>query len=113
MIKEIIAKYDAGRIEKKVMQFWEDSDAYLKTRELRKIGRKFFFVDGPPYTTGHIHLGTAWNKIIKDAILRYYSMNNRYILERPGWDMHGMPIEVDEERSRRFQQAMHFRQAFT
>ena len=97
MIKEIIAKYDAGRIEKKVMQFWEDSDAYLKTRELRKIGRKFFFVDGPPYTTGHIHLGTAWNKIIKDSILRYYSMNNRYILERPGWDMHGLPIEVKVE----------------
>ena len=97
MIKEIISKYDAGRIEKKVMQFWEDSDAYLKTRELRKIGRKFFFVDGPPYTTGHIHLGTAWNKIIKDSILRYYSMNNRYILERPGWDMHGLPIEVKVE----------------
>jgi isoleucyl-tRNA synthetase len=97
MIKEIISKYDAGRIEKKVMQFWKDSDAYLKTRELRKIGRKFFFVDGPPYTTGHIHLGTAWNKIIKDSILRYYSMNNRYILERPGWDMHGLPIEVKVE----------------
>jgi isoleucyl-tRNA synthetase len=97
MIKEIIAKYDAERIETKVMQFWEDSDAYLKTRELRKTGRKFFFVDGPPYTTGHIHLGTAWNKIIKDSILRYYSMNNRYILERPGWDMHGLPIEVKVE----------------
>jgi isoleucyl-tRNA synthetase len=97
MIKEITAKYDAEKIEKKVTQFWEDSDAYLKTRERRKTGKKLFFVDGPPYTTGHIHLGTAWNKIIKDSILRYYSMNNRHILERPGWDMHGLPIEVKVE----------------
>ncbi len=97
MIKEITAKYNAGQIEQKVTQFWEDSDAYRKTREHRKPGKKLFFVDGPPYTTGHIHLGTAWNKIIKDSILRYYSMNNRNIMERPGWDMHGLPIEVKVE----------------
>jgi isoleucyl-tRNA synthetase len=97
MIKEITAKYDAGQIEKKVTQFWKESDAYQKTREHRKTGKKLFFVDGPPYTTGHIHLGTAWNKIIKDSILRFYSMNSRNILERPGWDMHGLPIEVKVE----------------
>ncbi|AKB12510.1 Isoleucyl-tRNA synthetase [Methanosarcina thermophila] len=97
MIKEITAKYNAEQIEKKVTQLWEDSEAYQKTREHRKTGKKLFFVDGPPYTTGHIHLGTAWNKIIKDSILRYYSMNNYNILERPGWDMHGLPIEVKVE----------------
>jgi len=97
MIKEITAKYNSEQIEKKVTQLWEDSDAYRKTRESRKTGKRLFFVDGPPYTTGHIHLGTAWNKIIKDSILRYYSMNNRNILERPGWDMHGLPIEVKVE----------------
>jgi isoleucyl-tRNA synthetase len=97
MIKEITAKYNAEQIEKKVTQLWEDSDAYRKTRENRKTGKRLFFVDGPPYTTGKIHLGTAWNKVIKDSILRYYSMNNRNILERPGWDMHGLPIEVKVE----------------
>lgn len=97
MIKEITAKYNAEEIEQKVTQFWDESDAYRKTREHRKTGKKLFFVDGPPYTTGHIHLGTAWNKIIKDSILRYYSMHNRHIMERPGWDMHGLPIEVKVE----------------
>jgi isoleucyl-tRNA synthetase len=97
MIKEITAKYNAEQIEKKVTQLWEDNDAYRKTRENRKTGKRLFFVDGPPYTTGQIHLGTAWNKVIKDSILRYYSMNNRNILERPGWDMHGLPIEVKVE----------------
>ena len=97
MIKEITARYDANEMEKKVMQLWKESDAYRKTREHRKTGKKLFFVDGPPYTTGQIHLGTAWNKVIKDSILRYNSMNNRNIMERPGWDMHGLPIEVKVE----------------
>ncbi|MDD3041406.1 MAG: isoleucine--tRNA ligase [Methanosarcinaceae archaeon] len=97
MIKEITAKYEAEQIEQKVTQFWDETDAYRRTRERRKTGKKLFFVDGPPYTTGHIHLGTAWNKIIKDSILRYYSMHNRNIMERPGWDMHGLPIEVKVE----------------
>ena len=69
MIKEIISKYDAGRIEKKVMQFWEDSDAYLKTRELRKIGRKFFFVDEPPV---YYRAYTSWNCLEQDH-QRFYS----------------------------------------
>lgn len=97
MIEEITNQYDPQKIEKKVHDFWTEVDAYSKVREHRKGGKKFFFVDGPPYTTGHIHLGTAWNKIIKDSILRYRSMNGHDIIDRAGWDMHGLPIEVKVE----------------
>ncbi|WP_406669920.1 isoleucine--tRNA ligase [Methanolobus sp. ZRKC4] len=97
MIEEITNQYDPQKIEKKVHDFWTEVDAYSKVRERRKGGKRFFFVDGPPYTTGHIHLGTAWNKIIKDSILRYRSMNGYDILDRAGWDMHGLPIEVKVE----------------
>ena len=97
MIKEITNQYDANDIEKRVHAFWQEIDAYSKVREFRKGGKKLFFVDGPPYTTGNIHLGTAWNKIIKDSILRYRSMNNHAIIDRAGWDMHGLPIEVKVE----------------
>jgi len=96
-LQEITSKYNPNEIEKKTHAFWEETDAYSKVREHRKTGKKFFFVDGPPYTTGRIHLGTAWNKVIKDSILRYNSMNNRHILDRAGWDMHGLPIEVKVE----------------
>ncbi|MBN2488561.1 MAG: class I tRNA ligase family protein, partial [Methanosarcinaceae archaeon] len=96
-LQEITSKYNANEIEKKIQAFWEETDAYAKVREHRKGGKKFFFVDGPPYTTGRIHLGTAWNKVIKDSILRYHSMNQRHIMERAGWDMHGLPIEVKVE----------------
>ena len=97
MIEEITNKYDPVKLESKIHDLWEKTDAYSKVRERRKGGKRFFFVDGPPYTTGHIHLGTAWNKIIKDSILRYRSMNGYDILDRAGWDMHGLPIEVKVE----------------
>jgi isoleucyl-tRNA synthetase len=97
MIEEVTDSYDAGKLEKRIHEFWEENDAYSRVRQHRKGGRKFFFVDGPPYTTGHIHLGTAWNKVIKDSILRYKSMQGHDILDRAGWDMHGLPIEVKVE----------------
>ena len=97
MLKEITGQYNAGEIESKIHLFWDEIDAYSKVRQRRMGAKRFFFVDGPPYTTGHIHLGTAWNKIIKDSILRYRSMNNCHILDRAGWDMHGLPIEVKVE----------------
>ncbi len=96
MLKEA-AQYDAKTMEGNIRKFWDEIDAYSKVRELRKNGKKFFFVDGPPYTTGKIHLGTAWNKVIKDSILRYKSMNGFHVLDRAGWDMHGLPIEVKVE----------------
>ena len=97
MISEVASQYDAKEVEGKVRKFWEDRGIYALARTMRTGGRKFFFVDGPPYTTGRIHLGTAWNKIIKDSILRYRSMNGFEIKDRAGWDMHGLPIEVKVE----------------
>lgn len=97
MIKEIKNNYDFHKIELKINNYWDHNNIYKKTRTLNKDKKPFFFVDGPPYTTGHIHLGTAWNKIMKDSILRYYSMKENYIIDKPGWDMHGLPIEVKVE----------------
>ncbi len=90
-------QYNGKAIEAGVEEFWRSTDAYKKTRALRKGNKKFYFVDGPPYTTGRIHLGTAWNKIIKDSVLRYRSMNGYDLMDRAGWAMHGLPIEVKVE----------------
>lgn len=97
MIKEITNKYEPKNLEENIRKFWDSIDAYPKSRQLRAKGTNFYFVDGPPYTTGHIHLGTAWNKIMKDSILRYKSMNDFNVRDRAGWDMHGLPIEVKVE----------------
>jgi isoleucyl-tRNA synthetase len=84
-------------VEESVRKFWRSGNIYRKVRDLRSSGRPFFFVDGPPYTTGNIHLGTAWNKILKDSIIRYHRLKGRHIIERAGYDMHGLPIEVKVE----------------
>ena len=99
MITEVAGQYNAEELENQVRLLWEKEQVYRKVRELRVGGKKFFFVDGPPYTTGRIHLGTAWNKVIKDSVLRYKSMNCFEVKDRAGWDMHGLPIEVKVEES--------------
>ena len=98
MIKQVRANYDAPTIEKEIQAAWKSNDAYLKTKALRENGEKFYFVDGPPYTTGHIHMGTALNKTIKDILLRYWRMKGLNVRDQPGYDMHGLPIEVQIEK---------------
>ena len=99
MITPIRANYDAKGIEKDIQEYWKSNNAYEKTRDARKGGRKFYFVDGPPYTTGSIHLGTAMNKTVKDIMVRYWSMNGYNVRDQPGFDMHGLPIEVQVEKN--------------
>ncbi len=97
-MKEVTSSYCAKDIESHIQCFWNESDTYRKVRDQGMEGPPFFFVDGPPYTTGHIHLGTAWNKIIKDSILRFHRMNGENVIDRAGYDMHGLPIEVRVEQ---------------
>ncbi|MCS7121550.1 MAG: isoleucine--tRNA ligase [Archaeoglobaceae archaeon] len=88
--------YSPQKIESEIFKFWNENKIYEKVKA--KGGKKFYFLDGPPYTTGRIHLGTAWNKIIKDTILRYLRMRGYDPTDTPGWDMHGLPIEVKVEK---------------
>jgi len=97
-VKEVTANFNAQSIERGVQEYWRIHDTYKTVKKQHSAGKPFFFVDGPPYTTGTIHLGTAWNKILKDSILRYYRMNGRDVIDRAGYDMHGLPIEVKVEQ---------------
>lgn len=99
MIKQIRPNYDAKSIEKDIQKYWKETDAYRKTKELRANGENFYFVDGPPYTTGAIHLGTAMNKTVKDILIRYWRMCGYNVRDQPGFDMHGLPIEVKVEKN--------------
>lgn len=77
---------------------WERIDLYGKIRASRRESPLFTFHDGPPYANGRIHLGTALNKILKDFIIKSKTLagfNTPYV---PGWDCHGLPIEVNVDR---------------
>ena len=72
---------------------WEELNIYEKVVNKNEGKEPFFLHDGPPYANGNIHLGHALNKILKDFIVRYKTMNGFYAPYQPGWDTHGLPIE--------------------
>lgn len=96
----ITGSYNPHTVEKQVMEFWEEEKIYESVKEENAKNEKFFnFVDGPPYPSGEIpHLGTAWNKSIKDTVLRYMRMKGYRVNDKPGYDCHGLPIEVKVEQ---------------
>ena len=85
----------AGLTEKEpvILARWEKMDLYQRQRDVAKDREKFILHDGPPYANGHIHMGHALNKILKDVVNKYWQAlgyNAPYV---PGWDCHGLPIE--------------------
>lgn len=95
----MVQNYDAAKLEPEILKFWKDNNIYEKAKEKNKGGEKFYFLDGPPYTSGKVHLGTAWNKALKDAVLRHKRMQGFDVWDRAGYDMHGMPIEQAVEKN--------------
>ncbi|MFI4853152.1 MAG: isoleucine--tRNA ligase [Candidatus Makana argininalis] len=81
-------------IEYKILNKWYKEDIYNKIRLNKKNKKKFILHDGPPYANGNIHIGHAVNKIIKDIIIKYKSLNGYNAPYIPGWDCHGLPIEL-------------------
>ena len=79
--------------EPEMLEGWKKLDVYRLIQEKNAGKPKFVLHDGPPFSNGKIHMGTALNKSLKDFIVRYKSMTGFQAPYRPGWDNHGMPIE--------------------
>ena len=77
---------------------WQDEQVYQQIRKARKGGEKFILHDGPPYANGDIHVGHAVNKILKDMIIRSKTLSGYDAPYVPGWDCHGLPIELQVEK---------------
>ncbi len=80
--------------EPEILRKWEEKKLYQRILEKRKNSPVFVLHDGPPYANGHIHLGTALNKILKDFIVKSKTMQGYLAPYVPGWDCHGLPIEI-------------------
>ncbi len=91
-------KYNFEEVEKSVLEFWDKKNIYQAQKDKNKGKKPFYFLDGPPYTSGKVHIGTAWNKSLKDMVLRYKRMKGFDVWDRAGYDMHGMPIEKATEK---------------
>lgn len=86
------------QLEQKILTLWYQNNLYSKIRESKKGKKKFFLHDGPPYANGNIHIGHAVNKILKDIIIKYKSLSGYDAPYLPGWDCHGLPIELQVEK---------------
>jgi isoleucyl-tRNA synthetase len=84
--------------EPKMLERWEQMDIYERIRQARKGKEKYILHDGPPYTSGPIHLGTAMNKCLKDFIVKSKTMSGFDAPYVPGWDCHGLPIEIKVDK---------------
>jgi len=96
-------QYDPDAVERRVFEYWDAVDAYERTVKHRADEDPYYFLDGPPYTSGSAHMGHAWNKSLKDCYIRYRRMQGNDVYDRPGYDMHGLPIETKVEEELEFE----------
>ena len=86
-------KADLPKREPGLLKLWADAKVYERLLDKNKAAPKAVLHDGPPYANGHIHIGHALNKILKDVVVKVHAMSGRFSPYVPGWDCHGLPIE--------------------
>ncbi|NIM38120.1 MAG: class I tRNA ligase family protein, partial [Hydrotalea flava] len=84
--------------EPDILKYWQDINLYEQQRAQRKNRDKFILHDGPPYANGKIHMGTGFNKILKDIVVKSKILSGYDSPYVPGWDCHGLPIEINVEK---------------
>jgi isoleucyl-tRNA synthetase len=89
---------DLAKREPEMLKAWQERKFYQRIRSARRGARRFVLHDGPPYANGDIHIGHAVNKILKDIIVKSRTLSGFDAPYVPGWDCHGMPIEVQIEK---------------
>ncbi|MCP5103832.1 MAG: isoleucine--tRNA ligase, partial [bacterium] len=90
-------KAQLNRKEPQILKKWDDINIYKKILEKRDGQELYMLHDGPPYANGNIHLGHALNKLLKDFVVKTKNMEGFYAPYVPGWDCHGLPIEIKVE----------------
>ena len=91
-------KANLAQREPQMLKQWYEQDIYQQIRKVKKGKEKFILHDGPPYANGNIHIGHAVNKILKDIIVKAKNMSGYDAPYIPGWDCHGLPIELQVEK---------------
>ena len=85
--------------EKNINKFWKDNDIFEKSVAKNEGGQEFSFYDGPPTANGKPHIGHILTRVMKDIIPRYQTMKGKHVLRKAGWDTHGLPVELEVEKS--------------
>lgn len=98
MFKRVDANIDLPSVESEISEYWDKINAFETSVENRKNDKTFRFYDGPPFPTGSPHYGNLLAGVIKDIVPRYWTMRGYYVERRFGWDVHGLPIEMEVQK---------------
>lgn len=91
-------KYDHNKVEGQYVKYWDEINLRNLRKKKRKGAPKFFYLDGPPYANAPPHMGHALTRALRDVLLRYYWLKGYDTFQQPGFDSHGLPIEVMVEK---------------
>ena len=99
MYKKVDTSLNFVEREKEIIAFWKQNRIFEKSVEKNEGGEEFSFFDGPPTANGKPHIGHILTRVMKDIIPRYQTMKGRHVLRKAGWDTHGLPVELEVEKS--------------
>ncbi len=99
MYKKVDTSLNFVEREQEVIKFWKDNKIFEKSVESTEGGKEFSFYDGPPTANGKPHIGHILTRVMKDIIPRYKTMKGGHVLRKAGWDTHGLPVELEVEKS--------------
>ena len=89
---------NAAKREPEMLARWDEDGLYARMLALREEAPIFVLHDGPPYANGHMHLGHVLNRVLKDIVVKYKHLVGHRTPYVPGWDCHGLPIELQVEQ---------------
>ena len=95
---EVPSQADFAHLERENLEFWDSQRLFEKSAQNRPADKRFVFYDGPPFASGLPHYGNLLASIVKDVVLRYWTMRGFRVERRFGWDCHGLPVENDAEQ---------------
>ena len=84
--------------EEQILRYWTENGINEKVRKANEVGKKFYFLDGPPYASGELGAQHVWVQTTKDLVLRYKRYRGLNVHDRAGFDVHGLPIEFKVEK---------------
>ena len=99
MYKKVDTALNFVEREKEVIEFWTENGVFEKSIEKNEGNEEFSFYDGPPTANGKPHIGHVLTRTMKDVIPRYQTMKGKHVLRKAGWDTHGLPVELEVEKS--------------
>ena len=98
LFRRVAPHIDLAELDRRILDFWDATDAFAASVELRPEETEYTFYDGPPFATGTPHYGHLLQAVVKDIVPRYWTMRGHRIERRFGWDTHGLPVEMEVEK---------------